>query len=797
MKKLLTFLLKIVDCLNQSVSPTFTKDATGCVSDSNILIMSNLSPENTSHSIPNMPIYTDLDKCAQQIRLLKVLSVEPAIQAELETVSLHDQPTFDALSYVWGTEENQATIDVSDSSLLINRNLHDALRDIYHQWAVDAPGSAHTRRLSVDAICINQRDDVEKNHQLPLMQQIYSSAKNVFAWLGVPDAELPWVQNFDQAFKTLHTIADELSAQGMTLREPKPAASSGDRTEYDAWMGNFPDIFDYDDFTVDAKRDPFVARMLYGREKLPSLPWDGIIALMDQPYWTRVWIFQEIYLAHSRITFISGTNSLPFSKMENVLEWLGGLVAQPSKPRHMSQALWIAFSFGVGAGFDLFQVLNALLSIDEDIGKLADDINPKEDKCALRRLRTEHHAILVSTLMGHSFRASDCRDYVWGLLGVSKLDIETNYEHPETESWDVPSLDLVRCWLDVSQNREDHLIPRSCPWSLQDLWFLDFALANVTDMPITALNGEHRWRPFIKPSPTARNNLSQHLHDPSCRVPVLQQIFHGTLSTWGIKDGNILEPEGVMIDQIGQFGPAGPENDFHLDGFWAKPEEHRDLEFYWWFMDYLLANPKYPTGEHCSISMERALLSNEDPESLSGRRDSNPTMLFGLLLGLKDGNAGAEAAKNPVLQNLVKDLTNHFGEEIFRPFEYEYRKVTYASGGLQSYPFYYQHQGADHCVALAPKKVTTTYQGMKQALFSACERRIGATARSYVGRFLTQSDTGDEVWLLAGYNHPVILRRVGNHHILVGSAEIVEPLGGRAKEEIIDLRSKIQRVEIY
>lgn len=42
-----------------------------------------------------------------------------------------------------------------------------------------------TRYLWIDAICLNQEDDIEKSEQIPLMGQIYSQARKVIFWLGM------------------------------------------------------------------------------------------------------------------------------------------------------------------------------------------------------------------------------------------------------------------------------------------------------------------------------------------------------------------------------------------------------------------------------------------------------------------------------------------------------------------------------------------------------------------------------------------------------------------------------------
>lgn len=44
--------------------------------------------------------------------------------------------------------------------------------------------ASDTVELWVDTLCIDQNDVIEKNHQLPLMGEIYSKASQVIVWLG-------------------------------------------------------------------------------------------------------------------------------------------------------------------------------------------------------------------------------------------------------------------------------------------------------------------------------------------------------------------------------------------------------------------------------------------------------------------------------------------------------------------------------------------------------------------------------------------------------------------------------------
>ena len=47
------------------------------------------------------------------------------------------------------------------------------------------------RVLWIDAICINQMDLEERNHQVKLMAYIFARAQEVLVWLGVVEALVP------------------------------------------------------------------------------------------------------------------------------------------------------------------------------------------------------------------------------------------------------------------------------------------------------------------------------------------------------------------------------------------------------------------------------------------------------------------------------------------------------------------------------------------------------------------------------------------------------------------------------
>jgi hypothetical protein len=83
---------------------------------------------------------------------------------------------FEAVSYVWGAPVFPQRIFCNGSAIEITQNLYDAL--------ICLRDADMARRLWVDAVCINQKDNDEKSKQIPLMKYIYHHATQVVIWLG-------------------------------------------------------------------------------------------------------------------------------------------------------------------------------------------------------------------------------------------------------------------------------------------------------------------------------------------------------------------------------------------------------------------------------------------------------------------------------------------------------------------------------------------------------------------------------------------------------------------------------------
>ncbi|CAG8957022.1 hypothetical protein HYFRA_00012502 [Hymenoscyphus fraxineus] len=151
------------------------------------------------------PYTASLDPKKKEIRqlVLQPLKDGDIIQCSTETISLLEQPEFEALSYVWGDASIRQTITFNGFPFTVTQNLAIALR---YLRLPEKP-----RRIWIDALCINQEDTSERNSQVSMMGEIYRCANPVLIWLGESS------EDTDEAFALIshvskdHDITEETS----------------------------------------------------------------------------------------------------------------------------------------------------------------------------------------------------------------------------------------------------------------------------------------------------------------------------------------------------------------------------------------------------------------------------------------------------------------------------------------------------------------------------------------------------------------------------------------------------------
>lgn len=203
-------------------------------------------------------IYQSLPSAKTHIRLLTLLPHSNAghIAIALKAVPLSDAAgKYDAISYAWGPSEPVYEVLVDGQRLWLQENIWRFLK----QCSSTSLGDKLIRPLWIDSICINQKNVPEKNQQVKQMATIYSRAKQAIVWLGEASRTSVWA---DYAFE-----------------------------RYDRMR----------DFLFDA----------YSRRKAPenndAAVKTNLRQIMTSTYWTRLWIVQELALAHT-VAFVSGTD---------------------------------------------------------------------------------------------------------------------------------------------------------------------------------------------------------------------------------------------------------------------------------------------------------------------------------------------------------------------------------------------------------------------------------------------------------------------------------------------------------
>ena len=122
---------------------------------------------------------------------IKILILHPAAKQDallccsLDTCSLSwAHFPYEALSYTWGPPvdgwtDGDEQMNLCNRTVTVKSNLADSLRQFRH--------NNRCRRLWVDALCINQNNDLERAQQVAMMAQIYAKALQVLVWVEKDD----------------------------------------------------------------------------------------------------------------------------------------------------------------------------------------------------------------------------------------------------------------------------------------------------------------------------------------------------------------------------------------------------------------------------------------------------------------------------------------------------------------------------------------------------------------------------------------------------------------------------------
>ena len=125
-----------------------------------------------------------LDLEEQSIRLVELLpSDKQDIKCRLRSYSSGpDRPPYIALSYMWDHKSPKDPVEINGARVDVGHSLWTFLTEMQRRGNCSV-------LYWIDAICINQANIKERNHQVQMMKDIYTNADSVSIWLGEADED--------------------------------------------------------------------------------------------------------------------------------------------------------------------------------------------------------------------------------------------------------------------------------------------------------------------------------------------------------------------------------------------------------------------------------------------------------------------------------------------------------------------------------------------------------------------------------------------------------------------------------
>ncbi|KAI4086273.1 MAG: hypothetical protein LQ344_007691 [Seirophora lacunosa] len=363
--------------------------------------------------------YVPLSRQSFAIRVLQLLPSKSG--SDFLTCKLHEYPlenadttshVYETLSYAWGGEEKPKSIVIStddpneesqrpSSRLPITQSLHNALSRLQHPQ--------FPRFLWVDAVCIDQMNGEEKEHQIQLMPAIYARARCVLVWLG--EAQ----DDSDMVLESIRLAGERSGEQVFKTASGCPRTPPAVETE-ESWQMETVQQLRASERTVADLHDVRVDESTHKRQTSPRRTFHGIEwgtnvdhlrqatqVLLNRPWFRRMWV-----------TILCGSTEID----GHVLSLGLGLMSQ-----NLETPLSPVTVFMRRAIFRPRQLSKIQARFSLDIGSLSELIDQYQANEASR-----HH------------------DKVYALLGMSSDNVSAAGLEPDYKlGWDVLMQRFLRC----------------------------------------------------------------------------------------------------------------------------------------------------------------------------------------------------------------------------------------------------------------------------------------------------------------------------------------------------------------
>ena len=267
-----------------------------------------------------------------------------------------------ALSYVWGSKVETATIIVNGEDFTVTKNLEAALHALRNY-----PLIKRGFKIWVDAIGINQADLRERGRQVRRMQEIYGRSLDVITWLGASGDESEMAADFINSL----------------------SGCWGEQTQ-DRLKQTLAEQLDN-----------------YG----PKV-WDALCNLCKRPYWSRLWVVQELVMGTDRKPVLCGDREIRWDDLFNAL-WYFHAPQDDTTAASVREVL--------DSKPDHAAALRRLLEVE---------YWHFHEIIEVDWMRKQLPAPETMALMTYSRRrdAADPRDMIYGLLGIMDRSLAANVQ---------------------------------------------------------------------------------------------------------------------------------------------------------------------------------------------------------------------------------------------------------------------------------------------------------------------------------------------------------------------------------
>ncbi|KAI0533658.1 heterokaryon incompatibility protein-domain-containing protein [Xylaria digitata] len=224
------------------------------------------------------------------IRLFQINKhTKGVISGRLEVFDLSQLPAYHNLGYCWSIQENTIPVEIDGEILCVSPNLGDGLKRLQDVAEENDKTFQSISWLWIDQLCINERDVKERSEQVQLMGSIYKRSVRTLIWLG----------NGSVSSSNAWLLIDQIYA---VFKRENPKAQT---------LADIPlKVYSDSEFAVSGLPD------------WAHPPWEELRNLLRIPWFTRIWVIQEVALSPQDWIILHDQNQYPWERISWAAPWL-------------------------------------------------------------------------------------------------------------------------------------------------------------------------------------------------------------------------------------------------------------------------------------------------------------------------------------------------------------------------------------------------------------------------------------------------------------------------------------------